>query len=61
MHDDKACRFPSRQAALAYVMDCCREARSTFGAAEKAVIGIEGQDGQWRMFDTRLLPLLDER
>jgi hypothetical protein len=61
MHDDQAKRFPSRQAALAFVMDYCREERFAVGAAEKAIIGIEGQDGQWRLFDTRLLPVLDER
>jgi hypothetical protein len=60
VHDDKAWRFPSRKEALAFVMDYCREERAIAGVVEKAVIGIEGQDGQWRMFDTRLEPVGDD-
>ncbi|GGA29961.1 hypothetical protein [Dyella nitratireducens] len=55
MHGDRAMRFPSRKAALAFVMEHYRDERTAVNA-NQAVISIEGQDGMWRSFDTRLLP-----
>jgi hypothetical protein len=59
MHGDTAMRFPSRKAALAFVMEQCREERPAM-KADQAIISIEGQDGLWRSFDTRLLPANDD-
>jgi hypothetical protein len=50
--------FPSRKAALAFVMEHFRHERPVVdaGGIGNAAISIEGQDGLWRSFDTRLLP-----
>lgn len=53
VHGERALHFPSRTAALAFVMEHLRDDRML---ASKAVISIEGQDGLWRSFDTSLLP-----
>lgn len=55
VHGDKAMRFPSRKAALAFVIEHYRGEPSAV-TANQAVISIEGQDGLWRSFDRRLLP-----
>ena len=55
VHGNKAMHFPSRMAALAFVMEHLRDERPVVEAS-KAIISIEGQDGLWRSFDTRLLP-----
>jgi hypothetical protein len=55
VHGDEAMRFPSRKAALAFVIEHCRDEPSA-PHANQAIISIEGQDGLWRSFDRRLLP-----
>ena len=55
VHGERAMRFPSRKAALAFVMEHFREEWQALDAS-MAVISIEGQDGLWRSFNTRLLP-----
>jgi hypothetical protein len=50
--------FHSRREALIFAIDKCREA-SAMGDSS-AVISIEGYDGQWRSFDSRLLPVSEE-
>jgi hypothetical protein len=57
MHGDRAMRFPSRKAALAFVMAHCREEKPAIH--DRAIVSIEGRDGLWRSFDTRLLPAND--
>lgn len=56
MDGDRAMRFPSRQAALAFVMDHWRKERVA-AHADNGILSIEGHDGQWRSFDTRLQPV----
>ncbi|GLQ88337.1 hypothetical protein [Dyella flagellata] len=53
VHGDQALHFPSRKAALTFVMEYFRDERLL---TNNAIISIEGQDGLWRSFDTRLLP-----
>ncbi|HKT29745.1 hypothetical protein [Dyella sp.] len=53
VHGDTAMRFPSRKAALAFVVEHYRDEPS---ATNQAIVSIEGQDGLWRSFDRRLLP-----
>jgi hypothetical protein len=50
--------FHSRREALVFAIDRCREARAS--GDPSAVISIEGNDGQWRAFDSRLVPAADE-
>lgn len=50
--------FHSRREALVFAIDRCREARAS--GDPSAVISIEGNDGQWRAFDSRLLPAVDD-
>jgi hypothetical protein len=50
--------FHSRGEALVFAIDRCREARAS--GDPSAVISIEGNDGQWRAFDSRLLPAAGE-
>lgn len=52
---DKTICFPTRKDALAFVMERCRTERLP-ADADNAVISIEGRDGLWRSFDTRLMP-----
>lgn len=52
---DRTIRFATRKDALAFVMAHCRHERPAIDA-NQAVISIEGQDGLWRSFDTRLMP-----
>jgi hypothetical protein len=54
----KTLLFHSRREALVFAIDRCREARAS--GDPSAVISIEGNDGQWRSFDSRLLPATDE-
>jgi hypothetical protein len=49
--------FHSQREALVFAIDRCREARAT--GDPSAVISIEGNDGQWRAFDSRLVPATD--
>lgn len=55
VEDHHTHRFPSRQEALAYALQECREAARR--GASDAVIKIQGTDGAWRTFDSRLLPI----
>lgn len=55
VHGDKAMRFPSRKAALAFVIEHSGNGASAANA-EQAIVSIEGRDGLWRSFDRRLLP-----
>ncbi|WP_333679219.1 hypothetical protein [Dyella sp.] len=48
-------RFPSRKAALAFVIEHSGNGASAANA-EQAIVSIEGRDGLWRSFDRRLLP-----
>ena len=58
VENGKTLLFHSRREALVFAIDRCREARATGDLS--AVISIEGNDGQWRAFDSRLLPAVDE-
>lgn len=58
VENGKTLLFHSRREALVFAIDRCREARAA--GDPSAVISIEGNDGQWRAFDSRLLPAVDE-
>jgi hypothetical protein len=58
VENGKTLLFHSRREALVFAIDRCREAR--VAGDSSAVISIEGNDGQWRAFDSRLLPAVDE-
>ncbi|WP_158628798.1 hypothetical protein [Dyella choica] len=47
-------------AALAFVMKHLRDEKPVMESS-KAIISIEGQDGRWRSFDTRLQPAKENR
>jgi hypothetical protein len=58
VENGKTLLFHSRREALVFAIDRCREARAS--GDPSSVISIEGNDGQWRAFDSRLLPAVDE-
>lgn len=61
VHGGRAMHFPSRKAALAFVMEHFRQERPVdANGTDNAAISIEGQDGLWRSFNTRLLPARED-
>lgn len=55
MDDHHTQRFSSRREALAYALRECRAAVRR--GESNTVIDIQGADGQWRSFDSRLMPV----
>lgn len=55
VEDQLTLPFSSRQEALAYALQECREAARR--GANDAVVRIQGADGEWRTFDSRLMPV----
>lgn len=53
--DGKATHFRSRREALVCAIDRCRAVQASVD--DEAIISIEGDDGLWRSFDSRLLPV----
>ena len=47
--------FPTREQALAYALQECHTAAHR--GIHDAIIKIQGSDGQWRAFDSRLMPV----
>ena len=55
VEDQRPLPFSSRQEALAYALQKCREAARR--DVNDAVIRTQGTDGEWRTFDSRLMPV----